>query len=200
MRRSRQPNSATVLPAMRRSRQPRKNAHREGERVSTSILLFPPALPALRNEHLARNDCPRLGKFSRAAERVAELTVLHSAHDGELVGPAGRHSGREARPARLSVGDTNAPGQTSAVAPRGLAGSNDSIPIGHRSRLRLSVHDDQVCLSARAAIYGDLACADPVCPVARTIQSTRSAVLARRSVAAGVRKTKKKNESEETRR
>ena len=55
-------------------------------------LLLPPAPPALRNEHLARNDWSWLGQFSRAAKWVAELTVLHSADDGQLVSPACRHS------------------------------------------------------------------------------------------------------------
>jgi hypothetical protein len=32
------------------------------------------------------------------------------------------------------VGDINAPGEASAIAPRGLAGSDDSIPVGDRSR------------------------------------------------------------------
>ena len=61
------------------------------ERVPTSILLVPPSLPALRNEHPARNDRPRLGKFSRAAEWLFEFAVLRPADDGELVSPACRH-------------------------------------------------------------------------------------------------------------
>src|ERR1700722_10728726 len=89
--------------------------------------------PALRNEHLARNDWSWLGQFSRAAKWVAELTVLHSADDGQLVSPACRHSGCERGAAGLSVGDTNAPGEASAVAPRGLAGSDDSFPVSDRA-------------------------------------------------------------------
>jgi hypothetical protein len=125
--------------------------------------------------------------FSRAAEWLFRLAVLCAADDGELVGPARRNSGREGWAAGLSVGDTNRPREASAVTPRGLAGSDDSIPIGHRSRLHLSAYDDRVRLPAGAAIYGDRAGAGPIRLVAWTIQSPRSAVLARRSVAAGVR-------------
>jgi hypothetical protein len=35
--------------------------------------------------------------------------------------------------ARLSVDDSNAPGEASAVAPRGLAGSDDAVPLSERS-------------------------------------------------------------------
>src|ERR1700747_3748176 len=105
---------------------------------SDIILLFPPAPLALCNEHPARNDRPWLGKFSCAAEWLFGFAVLRPADDGELVSPACRHSGCERRATGLSVGDTNAPGEASAIAPRGLAGSDDSVPVGDRSRLHLS--------------------------------------------------------------
>jgi hypothetical protein len=59
-----------------------------------------------------------------------EFAVLRPADDGGLVGSACRHSGCGAGSAALSVGDTNAPGEASAIAPRGPAGSEDSVPVG----------------------------------------------------------------------
>src|SRR6185437_7183143 len=83
------------------------------------------------------------------------------------------------------MGDTNAPGEASAVAPRGLAGSDDSIPARDSARLRLSAHDSQVCLSAGAAVYGDLAGARPIRLVTRTVQSPCPPFLAGGSRASG---------------
>ena len=51
-----------------------------------------------------------------------------------LVRSACRHSGCEGGAAGLSVGDVDAPGEASAVAPRGLAGSDDAIPAWRSPR------------------------------------------------------------------
>jgi hypothetical protein len=81
-------------------------------------------------ERSVRNGRPRVGQFSGAAKWLPELAVLRPADDGEFLGAAGRHSGCEGGTAGLSVGDANAPGEASAVAPRRLAGSDDAVSVG----------------------------------------------------------------------
>src|SRR5260370_20300514 len=98
---------------------------------------------------------------------MAALLALRAGIQDAKLGTAG-----------LPVGGAYTPGEASAVAPRGLAGSDDAVPGGDRARLRLSAHDSPVCLSAGALVHGDFTGARPIRLVARTLQSPRAPVLA----------------------